>query len=62
MKVRWNWMINFLLESPIECPYVSYVPPLLRGRPHLVRDTAAENWSTLVQRSNKIEMDEKSNF
>ena len=29
---------TFLLESSLECPYVSYVPLLLRGRLHLVRD------------------------
>ena len=33
---------KFLLESALECPYVYYNPPLLRGRLHLVRDTGAE--------------------
>ena len=35
-----EWMIKvFLLEI---CPYVYYVHPLIKGRLHLVRDTAAE--------------------
>ena len=29
----------FLLEI---CPYVYYIPPVIRGRLHLVRDTAAD--------------------
>ena len=39
-EMRWKWMIKaFLLEI---CPHIYYVPPLIRGRLHLVRDTAAE--------------------
>ena len=35
-----KWMItDFLLEI---CPYIYYVLPLIRGRLHLARDTAAE--------------------
>ena len=30
---------GFLLKI---CPYVYYVPPIIKGRLHLVRDTAAE--------------------
>ena len=38
--MRLKWMIKvFLLEI---CPYVYYVSPLIKGRLHLVRDTAAE--------------------
>ena len=38
--MRWKWMIKvFLLEI---CPYVYYVPPLIRGRLHVVRNTAAK--------------------
>ena len=38
--MRWKWTIKvFLLEI---CPYVYYISPLIRGRPDLVRDTAAE--------------------
>ena len=38
--MKWKWTVQvFLLEI---CPYVYYVPPLIRGRLHLVRDTAAE--------------------
>ena len=33
---------KFLLESALEYSYVYYVPPLLRGRLHLVRYTEAE--------------------
>ena len=39
---RWDghgWSKFCLLEI---CPYVYYVPPLIRGRLRLVRDTAAE--------------------
>ena len=36
-----GWL-KFLLESALECPYFYHVPPLLRGRLHLVRDTARE--------------------
>ena len=37
--MKWKWMIKvFLLEI---CPYVYYIPPVIRGRLHLVRDTAA---------------------
>ena len=68
--MRWKWMIKvFLLEI---CPYVYYVPPLIRGRLHVVRNTAAKKevdiaiyrWhqNTLIRRSKKIEMDENSNF
>ena len=31
-----------MLEPALECLYVYDAPPLLRGRFHLVRDTAAE--------------------
>ena len=38
--MKWKWMIKvFLLEI---CPYVYYIPPVIRGRLHLVRDTAAD--------------------
>ena len=62
---------KFLLEPALECSFVYYVAPLLRGRLYVIKDTATEkefdvaikcHWSTLVQRSKKIEMDEKSNF
>ena len=33
---------KFLLEPAFECPYVYYASLLLRGRLHLVRDTAPE--------------------
>ena len=33
---------KFLLESALECQYVYYARPLLRGRLHLGRDAAAE--------------------
>ena len=33
---------KFLRESALECLYVYYVPPLLRGGLYLARDTAAE--------------------
>ena len=33
---------KFFLESALEYRYVYYTPPLLIGRLHLVRDTAAE--------------------
>ena len=39
---RWSgieWS-KFLLESDLQCPYVYYTPPLLRGSLHVVRDTA----------------------
>ena len=37
--IRWS---TFLVESALQCPYIYYVPPLLRSRLHFVRDTAAE--------------------
>ena len=38
--MRWKWTVKvFLLEI---CSYVYFVPPLIRGRLHLVRDTDAE--------------------
>ena len=39
-EMRWKWMIKVFL--PEISPYVYYVPPLIRGRLHLSRDTAAE--------------------
>ena len=34
--MKWKWTVKvYLLE-------ICYVPPLIRGRLHLVRDTAAE--------------------
>ena len=38
-RVGNGWSKSFLLEI---FPYIYYVPPLIRGRLHLVRDTAAE--------------------
>ena len=38
-EIRWS---KFIQESALECPYIYYTPPLLRGRLYLVRDTAAE--------------------
>ena len=39
-EMRWKWMIKvFWLEI---CPYIYYVPPLIRGRLYLVRDTTPE--------------------
>ena len=46
--VYWSWdedgigWSNFLPESALQCQYVYYAPPLLRGRLDLVKDTAAE--------------------
>ena len=37
--IEWS---KFLLESALECQYVYYTPPSLRGRLHLARDTAVE--------------------
>ena len=50
---------------------VYHVPPLLKERLYLVRDKAGKKslilqhglqWCTLVQRSKKLEIDEKSNL
>ena len=53
----------FLLEI---CPYVYYVLPLIRGRHHLVRDTAAEKEADIaIEMTLKYvnsEMDENCNF
>ena len=39
-EMRWKWMIKvFWLEI---YPYIYYVPPVIRGRLHLVRDTTPE--------------------
>ena len=38
-EIGWS---KLLLDSALECPYVYSACPLLRGRLHLVRDTAAE--------------------
>ena len=38
-EIGWS---KFLPESTLECQYIYYAPPFLRGRLHLVRDTAAE--------------------
>ena len=38
-EIGWS---KFLPESTLDRPYVYYAPPFLRGRLHLVRDTAAE--------------------
>ena len=38
-EIGWS---KFLPESTLERPYVYYAAPFLRGRLHLVRDTAAE--------------------
>ena len=44
--MRWKLMIkDFTLEI---CPYVSSIAPLIRGRLHLVRDTAAEKEVDIV--------------
>ena len=62
---------SFLLGSALECPYVYYVPPLLRDSLDVVRDIAAEKGFNIallmtlehvVHISNSIEMDKKSNF
>ena len=38
-EVGWS---KFLMKSALEFPYFYYAPPLLRGKLHVVRDTAAE--------------------
>ena len=39
-EMRWKWMITaFLLDI---CPFFYHAPPLIRERPHLLRDTAEE--------------------
>ena len=38
----WSIGLLVLLKFAIECLYVYYAPPLLRGRLHFVTDTAAE--------------------
>ena len=58
---------KFLLESALECPfkYVYYAPPLLRGRLHLLWDTAAEKefdiaiYMTLQHVSSEIQENRK---
>ena len=40
VEMRWKFMIKVVLLEI--CLYVYYVLPLIRGRLHLVRDTAAE--------------------
>ena len=56
MKVSWSLLTTvywsrdeggiggskFLLKFALECSHAYYVPSLLRGRLHLVRDTPAE--------------------
>ena len=37
--IRW---LKILLESALECPYVYFIPPLLRDRLYLVRYTGTE--------------------
>ena len=63
-------MIKVFVGLSLKCPETYYIPPLLRGRIHLVRATAAEKEFNIavqmtleyVEDPRKKEMEEKSNF